>query len=128
MTTPLGMPPGRNHPGESSFEDLRESVRETPVERAPAVGQGRGLLTHGRDLERTVSRVIFFSRWLQLPLYIGLIAAQGVYVWQFWIELSHLLSAVMGDTHAVQTVTCAVQAAGTRLGSGAPIRFAPIAA
>lgn len=60
---------------------------------------------------RTVSRVIFFSRWLQLPLYIGLIAAQGVYVWQFWIELSHLLSAVMGDTHAVQTVTCAVQAA-----------------
>ncbi len=61
---------------------------------------------------RTVSRVIFFSRWLQLPLYIGLIAAQGVYVWQFWIELSHLLSAVMGDSHAVQTVTCAVQAAG----------------
>ena len=61
---------------------------------------------------RTVSRVIFFSRWLQLPLYIGLIAAQGVYVWQFWVELSHLLSAVMGDSHAVQTVTCAVQAAG----------------
>ena len=32
------------------------------------------------------------SRWLQAPLYIGLIVAQGVYVWQFWIELYHLLS------------------------------------
>ena len=65
-----------------------------------------------RSARRTVSRVIFFSRWLQLPLYIGLIAAQGVYVWQFWVELSHLLSAVLGDQHAVQTVTGAVQAAG----------------
>ena len=61
---------------------------------------------------RTVSRVIFMSRWLQVPLYVGLIAAQGVYVWQFWVELSHLLSAAFGDMHAIQTVTCAVQAAG----------------
>jgi uncharacterized membrane protein YqhA len=61
---------------------------------------------------RLVSRTIFFSRWLQLPLYIGLIAAQGIYVWQFWVELSHLLSAAFGDQHAVQAVTCAVQAAG----------------
>ena len=56
--------------------------------------------------------MIFFSRWLQLPLYIGLIAAQGIYVWQFWVELSHLLSAAFGDTQAIRTVTCAVQAAG----------------
>ena len=61
---------------------------------------------------RAVSRAIFFSRWLQLPLYLGLIVAQGIYVWQFWVELSHLLSAAFGDAHAVQTVTCAVQAAG----------------
>ena len=61
---------------------------------------------------RVVSRAIFFSRWLQLPLYLGLIVAQGIYVWQFWVELSHLLSAAFGDAHAVQTVTCAVQAAG----------------
>ena len=32
------------------------------------------------------------SRWLQAPLYIGLIVAQGVYVWQFWIELYHLIT------------------------------------
>ena len=62
---------------------------------------------------RGVSRAIFFSRWLQVPLYVGLIAAQAVYVWQFWVELGHLLSAVLGDVHAVQAVTCSVQAAGT---------------
>jgi len=65
-----------------------------------------------RGGRRFVSRAIFLSRWLQLPLYIGLIFAQGVYVWQFWVELSHLLSAAFGDMHAIQTVTCSVQAAG----------------
>ncbi len=35
---------------------------------------------------------IFWSRWLQAPLYLGLIAAQGVYVYQFMHELIHLVS------------------------------------
>lgn len=39
-----------------------------------------------------VEAFIFWSRWLQLPLYLGLIAAQGVYVVQFMIELIHLLT------------------------------------
>ena len=34
------------------------------------------------------------SRWLQAPLYIGLIVAQGVYVWQFWTELVHLIQMI----------------------------------
>ncbi len=38
------------------------------------------------------------SRWLQAPLYIGLIVAQGVYVWQFWLELIHLLSMMAIDS------------------------------
>ncbi|MFD6166269.1 TIGR00645 family protein [Oerskovia sp. NPDC060287] len=33
---------------------------------------------------------IFASRWLQVPLYLGLIVAQVVYVWQFMKELWHL--------------------------------------
>ena len=37
---------------------------------------------------------IFWSRWLQAPLYIGLIAAQGVYVYQFMHELSILVTKV----------------------------------
>ena len=35
---------------------------------------------------------IFWSRWLQAPLYLGLIVAQGVYVYQFMLELAHLVS------------------------------------
>ena len=37
-------------------------------------------------------RFIFFSRWLQLPLYLGLIVAQGVYVVLFIKELMHLIA------------------------------------
>lgn len=44
-----------------------------------------------RPYARSVSSLIFFSRWLQLPLYLGLIAAQVVYVWQFLKELWHLV-------------------------------------
>lgn len=36
--------------------------------------------------------LIFFSRWLQLPLYLGLIVAQGVYVYLFIKEVWHLVS------------------------------------
>ena len=42
----------------------------------------------------TLPNLIFASRWLQLPLYLGLIVAQGVYVWQFGVELVHLVSEV----------------------------------
>ena len=49
-------------------------------------------------------RLIFASRWLQLPLYIGLILAQGVYVWQFWLELVHLIEAAFGNQAALATL------------------------
>jgi uncharacterized protein (TIGR00645 family) len=39
-----------------------------------------------------LAAIIFSSRWLQLPLYLGLIAAQGVYVLLFLKELWHLVS------------------------------------
>ncbi len=35
--------------------------------------------------------LLFSSRWLQLPLYLGLIVARGVYVVQFMLELYHLV-------------------------------------
>jgi uncharacterized protein (TIGR00645 family) len=41
---------------------------------------------------RPLPMLIFSSRWLQLPLYIGLIVAQGVYVVLFLKELWHLIS------------------------------------
>ena len=43
---------------------------------------------------RPIPALIFASRWLQLPLYLGLIVAQCVYVYQFWQELAHLIQIV----------------------------------
>ena len=50
---------------------------------------------------RPIPNFIFMSRWLQLPLYLGLILAQCVYVFHFWVELVHLIEAVFGDKHAL---------------------------
>jgi len=41
---------------------------------------------------RPLPALIFSSRWLQLPLYIGLIVAQCVYVFLFLKELWHLVT------------------------------------
>src|ERR671910_3160273 len=56
-------------------------------------------MDHIRENPRTARRaalqplpaLIFSSRWLQLPLYIGLIVAQCVYVFLFLKELVHLV-------------------------------------
>jgi uncharacterized protein (TIGR00645 family) len=51
------------------------------------------LLPSRADLAlRPIPMLIFGSRWLQLPLYIGLIVAQGVYVILFLKELWHLIT------------------------------------
>ncbi|WP_082716756.1 TIGR00645 family protein [Microterricola viridarii] len=49
---------------------------------------------------------IFFSRWLQAPLYLGLIVAQCVYVVQFMRELWHLITHLdtMGETEIMMLV------------------------
>jgi uncharacterized protein (TIGR00645 family) len=57
---------------------------------------------------RTVPRLIFMSRWLQLPLYIGLIVAQGVYVWHFMLELTHLVEALFGNQEALRALTASM--------------------
>src|SRR3954464_13152770 len=51
---------------------------------------------------------IFMSRWLQLPLYLGLILAQGVYVFHFWVELVDLIGAAMGNKNALEHILNAV--------------------
>ena len=57
-------------------------------------------------------RFIFMSRWLQVPLYLGLIVAQLVYVWQFWVELIHLVSAMMGNENALEIIRQSVAVPG----------------
>jgi uncharacterized protein (TIGR00645 family) len=55
-----------------------------------------------------LSKLIFASRWLQLPLYLGLILAQAVYVLQFWRELVHLIEAALGNQHALQILVSSI--------------------
>ena len=59
-----------------------------------------------------LARFIFMSRWLQLPLYLGLILAQCVYVYHFWIELSDLIGAVMGNVGSLNHILDAVTVEG----------------
>ncbi len=61
---------------------------------------------------RPLPTLIFASRWLQLPLYLGLILAQGVYVFHFWVELVHLIEAVFGNEKALASL---VQSIGYQL-------------
>ncbi|OYT88286.1 MAG: TIGR00645 family protein [Burkholderiales bacterium PBB6] len=55
-----------------------------------------------------LAQLIFASRWLQLPLYLGLILAQAVYVFHFWVELVHLIEAAFGNTHALEILVRSV--------------------
>ena len=48
--------------------------------------------TTGAPRLSPLSTLIFASRWLQLPLYLGLIVAQCVYVFLFGKELWHLIA------------------------------------
>jgi uncharacterized protein (TIGR00645 family) len=63
-----------------------------------------------------LSRLIFMSRWLQLPLYLGLIAAQGVYVWHFLLELWHLIEAAFGSQTALAILSKSVGYSGDATG------------
>ncbi len=75
-------------------------------------------------------RLIFATRWLQLPLYLGLILAQGVYVFQFWVELVHLIEAAFGNQAALATLvkSTGYQAAAILGPSGQVLGYEPITA
>ena len=49
-------------------------------------------------LIKLLGNLIFLSRWLQAPLYLGLIVAQGVYVFHFMVELWHLVQKTVTIT------------------------------
>ncbi|MGE0423842.1 MAG: TIGR00645 family protein [Reyranellaceae bacterium] len=55
-------------------------------------------LQHDRPRLAILPALIFSSRWLQLPLYLGLIVAQAVYVFLFIKELWHLVTTAMKIT------------------------------
>ena len=56
-------------------------------------------------MERAIEKVLFASRWLMAPMYLGLVATLGILLWAFMLELFHFAlkipqldvdSAVMG--------------------------------
>lgn len=68
---------------------------------------------------KALENFIFWSRWLQAPLYVGLILAQGVYVYHFMQELLHLIEALFGHGQLVEDAVRngkAASAAAYRLG------------
>ncbi|NVD73274.1 YqhA family protein [Duganella sp. BJB1802] len=64
---------------------------------------------------RPLPAFIFMTRWLQLPLYLGLILAQCVYVFHFWVELKDLIGAVLGNETALEHIFQAVAVPGAPL-------------
>ncbi len=51
-----------------------------------------------------IARFLFLSRWLQLPLYLGLVLAQCIYVFHFWVELTDLMGAIMGNKDSLRHI------------------------
>lgn len=49
------------------------------------------MVAQRNQFKRTLGSFIFLSRWLQAPLYLGLVIAQAVYVYRFLLELWHLI-------------------------------------
>src|ERR1700682_2651124 len=61
---------------------------------------------------KPLPNLIFMSRWLQLPLYLGLIVAQAVYVWLFWQELINLIMAAFGHSASLEHILEGVNVEG----------------
>lgn len=61
--------------------------QQASIERSAQRGPG--------PASRTLAGFIFASRWLQAPLYLGLIIAQAIYVVLFFVELWHLIENVI---------------------------------
>jgi len=81
--------------------------------------QAKFTMTMSQNSEKQVTKpigplasFIFMSRWLQLPLYLGLILAQCVYVYHFWVELSDLIGAVLGNAGSLAHILDAVTVDG----------------
>lgn len=47
-----------------------------------------------KKLEKNFESFIFFSRWIQAPVYFGLIIGSMLYTYKFFVELIHLVTEV----------------------------------
>jgi len=83
------------HHGPRCYAFMNDSASDQTLSPAPIL---RG--------HRALGNLIFLSRWLQAPLYFGLIVAQAVYVYHFLIELWHLIgkATTITETEIMLTV------------------------
>src|SRR6186713_671808 len=70
--------------------------------------------------KRALGSFIFLSRWLQAPLYLGLIVAQAVYVYRFLLELWHLIDFALLGGEPPASVTGALIKAGKDIQENLP--------
>lgn len=47
-----------------------------------------------KPVENFFEKLVFASRWFQLPMYIGLVVAGVLYAWKFAVELVHIIASV----------------------------------
>ena len=90
---------------------------------SPFQSAGPHMQTSPRNPNRPIHplpRFIFMARWLQVPLYLGLIVAQAIYVWYFWVELVHLVEAAMGSKAAMEKILVNITPIGTTAVQSAP--------
>ena len=83
---------------------MSETPTNLPTEPTPP---NRNSVTGADAMFRSaLGNLIFLSRWLQAPLYVGLILAQGIYVYHFMVELWHLLQKAshISETDIMLTV------------------------
>ena len=99
-------------------------MSSTPPAGHPVTASNAGNAAMG-----ALPRAIFASRWLQLPLYLGLILAQAVYVFQFWTELVHLVEAAFGNQDALASLVKSIGYKATPIkdAAGAITGYEPIA-
>ncbi len=68
-------------------------MQNTKPSEEPSAHPGR-FPRYNNVAEKYMAAIVFSSRWLQAPLYIGLIVAQAIYVIQFLRELVHLVASI----------------------------------
>jgi uncharacterized protein (TIGR00645 family) len=78
----------------ASFSPVSRSPQPTSHDPAPLMSAAPNIpgTRPPRPSMKPLPAVIFMSRWLQVPLYLGLIVAQGVYVVLFLKEVWHLVT------------------------------------
>jgi len=53
-----------------------------------------------KQFEEFFERVIFWGRWVQAPMYTGLIIGSFMYLYKFFVELYHLYDGIIAYTEA----------------------------